>query len=143
MQTDAPQYIHDALAALYCGANHPRGFQQQLQFIDPLVRVHDTGPTLKMFERLRSIFPHTEITRLHLDRRASGPNRHIFDFEVLYKRSPRDLGRRWASTLTVESTADNDITLLQEDWKAPFNARASALSFLHPIRRLLGTLCGL
>ena len=143
MQTDAPDYIHQALEALYCGHSYPKGFQRQLEFIDPLVRVHDTLPTLRMFERLRGIFPHTEITKLNLDSSASAPTRHVFDFEVLYKRSPSDRGKRWASTLTVESTPEQDITLLQEDWRAPFNADASSLSFLHPARRLLGTICGL
>ena len=142
MPNDIPTHIETTVTALYCGRTMTTQFSPNLEFIDPLVRVHDAPPTLRMFERLHRLFPYTEVRRLELRQMHPTTGDYIFDFEVHYKRSPSHRGQRMRSTLHVRSDG-SAVTYLREDWKHPFNVDAESLTFLHPLRRVLGKLCGL
>ena len=113
-----------------------------LEFIDPLVRVHNGPPTLRMFERLNRLFPHTEVRKLELRQTNATTGDYVFDLEVHYKRTPSHRGQRMRSTLHVKGNG-RAVTYLREDWNQPFNLNAESLVFLHPLRRALGKLCGI
>lgn len=140
MQQDVPSYIHDTIYALYCGEVYTGNFSPTLEFIDPLVRVHAAPPTLRMFRRLNALFPHTTIMKL-LPLSQVG-QQTVFDFEVVYKRHPSHKGQMMRSTLTVIGNGQ-EVTHIKEDWRVPLTLSAEALTLLHPIRRVLGRLCGL
>ena len=140
MQDTIPSYFRDTIYSLYCGHAFHEALHPSLVFIDPLVRVQDAPPTLRMFRRLNAMFPHTEITKFEPFR--FGHEQVTFEFEVVYKRKPNHRGQRMSSILTVAGNG-SQVTTIQEDWKAPINVGAEALSVLHPLRRLLGRLCGL
>ena len=140
MHDNVPSYIRDTIYSLYCGQTFHNELHPELAFIDPLVRVQDAPPTLRMFRRLNAMFPHTEITKFEPTK--LNQDRVTFDFEVIYKRKPSHRGQRMSSILTVAGNGSH-VTSIQEDWKAPFDISSNALTALHPIRRLLGRLCGL
>ncbi len=142
MHTVPPAYIEETITALYCGRAMRTPFSPELQFVDPLVRVHDASPTVRMFERLHRLFPHTEVRRLELRQVDNTTGDYIFDFEVHYKRYPAHRGQRMCSTLKVRGNG-SAVTFLREDWNHPFNMDSESFAFLHPIRRVLGKLCGL
>ena len=142
MHNDTPTYIAETVTALYCGKSMVNEFFPNLEFIDPLVRVHDGPPTLRMFERLHRLFPYTEIRKLELRQMDTTTGDYVFDFEVHYKRTPSHRGQRMCSTLHVKGNG-TAVTYLREDWNRPFNLNAESLVFLHPLRRVLGKLCGI
>ena len=139
---DAPTYIEETVTALYCGKPMTTELSPDLEFIDPLVRVHNGPPTLRMFERLNRLFPHTEIRKFELRQMNATTGDYVFDLEVHYKRTPSHRGQRMRSTLHVKENG-RAVTYLREDWNQPLNLNAESLVFLHPLRRVLGKLCGL
>ena len=140
MNEQIPNYISDTIYALYCGTPLTHELCPSLSFIDPLVRVNDGPPTLKMFQRLNTLFPSTDIVKLEAIKLSE--YRITFDFEVIYRRKPSQRGQRISSLLTV--TGDGmHVTHIQEDWKAPLSLGAESLAFFHPIRRIFGKLCAI
>ena len=80
---DAPTYIEETVTALYCGKPMATELSPDLEFIDPLVRVHDGPPTLRMFERLHRLFPYTEIRKLELRQMDTTTGDYVFDLDAL------------------------------------------------------------
>ena len=125
---DAPPYIEETVTALYCGKPMTTELSPDLEFIDPLVRVHNGPPTLRMFERLNRLFPHTEVRKLELRQTNVTTGDFVFDLEVHYKRTPSHRGQRMRSTLHVRETEEPS-PIFEKIGTAPLNLNAESLVF--------------
>lgn len=138
-----PSSIARTVDGLYSSGDVPE-LGEGFTFRDPLVRVDTTPATLRMFERLRRLFPGTEVVKLRpLDRTrsANGTETSSYFMEVVYRRRSKGAGVRFCSHLTA-TTAEGVVVQLVEDWQAPFPVNASAAPSLHRLRALFGWMCG-
>jgi hypothetical protein len=116
-----------------------------LTFMDPLVRIYTRRQNLRMFARLRRLFPASELTRFErLEATPPSADRTTTTYlmEIRYRRSAAETGHTMRSHLAV-TTEGGVVVGLVEDWKAPVHIAAGSVPILHRARGLLGRFCGL
>ena len=139
-----PDEILNTVRGLYCDGRLPN-MGQQLIFHDPLVRIDTLPEVLRMFDRLRRLFPRTELTRfepLESVALTDGRTTTTYLLEICYRRRTGGSGHPMRSHLAV-TTDGGHVVKLVEDWKAPLQVGADSVPALHSARALLGRLCGL
>ena len=139
-----PEYVLAVLRGLYCDGC-VEGLGDEFTFFDPLVRVHTVKGCLRMFKKLRWLFPNSEITHLEpLEAIELSTTRTStwYLMEITYRRGAVGTGHAMRSHLLV-TTEQGVVIGLEEDWKAPFCIRACSVPLLHGARNLLGRICGL
>ena len=140
----AADHILSTVRGLYCDGQLPN-MGQHLIFHDPLVRVDTLPQVLRMFDKLRRLFPRTELTRfepLEPVTVTDGRSTTAYLMEICYRRSPAGSGHPMRSHLTV-TTEGGLVVQLVEDWKAPLQVGADSVPALHGARARLGRLFGL
>ena len=140
----APEYVLNTVRGLYCDGDIPQT-GPVLTFLDPLVRVYTLRQTLRMFEKLRRLFPKTELTQFEpLEVTAQSDERTTTTYlmEVRYRRGTAGPGHAVRSHLAV-TTEGGLVVSLVEDWKAPVQLGAGSVPALHGVRALMGRICGL
>ncbi|HCH66411.1 MAG: hypothetical protein CL927_17525 [Deltaproteobacteria bacterium] len=138
-----PQYVLNTVRGLYCDGELPP-LGERFCFHDPLVRVGSLRQSLRMFERLRRLFPGSELARfepLEPPAQTEALATTMYRMEVCYRRTAAGPGQSMLSHLAVTTEAGVVIQLV-EDWKAPLHIGAGSVPALHGARALLGRICG-
>lgn len=140
----APDDILSTVRGLYCDGQ-VANLGEHLSFKDPLVRVDTRRQILRMFDKLRRLFPRSELTRfepLESTMRTDGRTATTYLMEICYRRSSAGPGHSMRSHLVV-TTESGLVVELVEDWKAPLHIGADSVPALDGVRALLGRLFGL
>ena len=119
--------LNQSLRFLYEGrqAEHPKTFNEDIVFSDPLVLVQGRIRVEEMFRKLNKIFPATELISFE-----AIPNEIItWQMQVHYKKRPTSTPKVFQSRVNIEFK-DGLISKITEHWEKPMRLKGDGQSIL-------------